>query len=91
MTLDVKGNIYATAGSGPAAGIYVFGPKGEHLAVVNTPGEPSNCVFGVDDEASVLYITGAGPKPADMVMKRPYALYRVRLKNAGYHVFPPAR
>ena len=64
MTLDIKGNIYATAGCGPAAGIYVFGPQGEQLAVILTPGEPSNCVFGVGDEASMLYITGAGPKPA---------------------------
>lgn len=87
MTLDVEGNIYATAGNGPLAGIYVFGPQGEQLARIITPGEPSNCVFGVDDEARTLYITGAGP-PVTGGAKRPYALYRVPLAIAGYHVFP---
>jgi sugar lactone lactonase YvrE len=88
MTLDVEGNIYATAGNGPQAGIYVFGPQGQQRAFIATPGSPSNCVFGVGDEASTLYITGAGPEPASAGAKRPYALYRVRLAIAGYHVFP---
>ncbi len=91
MTLDMKGNIYATAGSGPLAGIYVFGPQGEQLATILTPGEPSNCVFGIGEEASTLYITGLGPKPTDPDAKRRYALYRVRLNTPGYHVFPPAK
>lgn len=90
MTLDVQGNIYATAGSGALAGIYVFGPQGKQLALITTPGEPSNCVFGIGDEASTLYITGAGPRPTGPG-KRPYALYRVRLAIPGYHVFPPAK
>lgn len=87
MTLDVQGNIYATAGSGPLSGIYVFGPQGQQLALITTPGEPSNCVFGVGDEANTLYITGAGPRTTG-AGKRPYALYRVPLKIPGYHVFP---
>ena len=88
MTLDVEGNIYATAGSGAEAGIYVFGPQGQQLAFIATPGSPSNCVFGVGDEARTLYITGAGPEPASGGAKRPYALYRVSLAKPGYHVFP---
>lgn len=89
MTLDVQGNIYATAGSGADAGIFVFGPLGETLAHIATPGEPSNCTFGIGPQVSTLYITGAGPRSAGSG-KRPYALYRVWLNVAGYHVFPPA-
>jgi gluconolactonase len=88
MTLDVKGNIYATAGGGAEAGIYVFGPKGEHLAFMATPGDPSNCVFGIGNESNVLYITGAGPKQPGADTKPRYALFRIRLTHAGYHVFP---
>ena len=90
MTLDRQGNIYATAGSGSGAGIHVFGPKGQHLALVATPGEPSNCVFGIGNEANTLYITGAGPLPTQNgAAKRPYALYRIGLAIPGYHVYPP--
>jgi gluconolactonase len=91
MTLDVRGNIYATGGTGPLAGIYVFGPQGEQLAFIATPGDPSNCVFGIGPEASTLYITGAAPQQPAAGGKRPYGLYRIRLNNAGYHVFPPAK
>ena len=91
MTLDTMGRIYATAGSGEQAGICVFGPRGEQLAFIATPGDPSNCVFGVGQESATLYITGAGPKPAAAGAKRPYALYRVALKTPGYHVFPAAK
>ncbi len=91
MTLDREGNIYATAGGGEEAGIYVFGPEGQHLAFIATPGGPSNCVFGIGKEASTLYITGAGPQRAkNGDAKRPYALYRIGLAIGGYHVFPPA-
>ena len=88
MTLDEKGHIYATAGGGAEGGIYVFGPRGENLAFIHTPGDPSNCVFGIGPEASTLYITAAGPKAAEAEKPR-YALYRIRLKTPGYHVFPP--
>jgi sugar lactone lactonase YvrE len=88
MTLDVEGNIYATAGSGAEAGIYVFGPEGQQLAFIATPGSPSNCVFGIGDEARTLYITGAGPRAADASGKAPYGLFRITLAVPGYHVFP---
>jgi gluconolactonase len=90
MTVDIEGNIYATAGSGAEAGIYVFGPRGQQLAFIATPGDPTNCVFGVGPETSMLYITAAaGPAKADG--KRAYGLYRIRLTHAGYHVYPGTR
>ncbi len=88
MTLDVQGNIYATAGGDESAGIYVFGPQGAQLAFLPTPGGPTNCVFGVGGEAQTLYITAAGPdKPVGDAKPR-YGLYRVPLSIAGYHVWP---
>ena len=90
MTLDVEGNIYATAGSGPEAGVYVFGPQGQPLAFIDTPGDPTNCVFGVGVEASTLYITAAAGPPNDDG-KRAYGLYRISLAHVGYHVYPSTK
>lgn len=90
MTLDQQGNIYATAGSGSEAGIYVFGTAGEPLAFIAMPGDPTNCVFGIGDEADTLYITAAGPKSTPAETKPRYALYRIPLAIPGYHVFPSA-
>ena len=64
MTLDREGNIYATAGSGDEAGVYVFSPEGKPMAFIPTPGDPTNCVFGVGEWVKRLYITAAGP-PAE--------------------------
>lgn len=89
MTLDVDGNLYATAGTGDKAGIYIFDPSGKHLAFVPTPGDPTNCVFGGGQESSTLYITAAGPKTASGSSK--YALYRIRLSKDGHHIFPPVK
>ena len=83
MTLDVAGNIYATAGTGDKAGVYVFSPSGKQLAMIPTPGDPTNCVFGGDDDVGTLYVTaatkgsGLGPK---------YGLFRIKLKAKGFHV-----
>lgn len=84
MTFDTEGNVYATAGSGERAGIYVFSPEGKHLALLKLPGDPTNCVFGGGPEANILYITAAAPKEQG----GKYALYRVPLKTRGYHVVP---
>jgi len=86
MTLDTQGNIYATAGAGDEAGVYVFGPQGAQLAFIPTPGDPTNCVFGVGPEATTLYITSA--YPSDGSAKPNYGLYRIRLTKPGYHVYP---
>lgn len=88
MTLDRQGNIYATAGRDDLAGIYVFSPEGAHLAMVPMPGDPTNCVFGGGEESTTLYITAAGPKPTQVGMPRRYGLYRIKLTNEGYRLFP---
>jgi gluconolactonase len=88
MTLDRQGNIYATAGRGEEAGIYVFGPEGAHLAYLATPGDPTNCVFGGGEESTTLYITAAGPKPDQPGTPRRYGLYRIRLAHEGHRLFP---
>jgi gluconolactonase len=76
MTLDREGNIYATAGTGDKAGVYVFGPDGKNLALIPTPGDPTNCCFGGGADSSVLYVTCANSKTAGTK----YGLYRIRLK-----------
>jgi len=86
MTLDVEGNIYAAAGRGAESGIYIFSPDGEPLAWLATPGAPTNCVFGVGREASMLYVTA--PVAGDAGETRRYGLYRMALKKSGYHLFP---
>jgi gluconolactonase len=86
MTLDRDGNIYATAGSGDEAGIYVFSPKGETLAFLPAPGDPTNCVFGIGKQAGTLYVTAAAAKDSKDPTK--YGLYSCELPTSGYHVFP---
>jgi sugar lactone lactonase YvrE len=83
MTFDAAGNIYATAGKGDAAGIYVFSPAGGAMAFIPTPGDPTNCVFGIGAESQTLYITAEGPKPQDPAVKRRFALYRIGLAVPG--------
>jgi len=60
MTLDVEGNIVATAGwrqSGPGPMIYVFAPNGRVLETHPVPEDrPTNCTFGGED-LSTLYVT----------------------------------
>jgi gluconolactonase len=85
MTLDGKGNIYATAGKKARAGIYVFSSTGKNLAFIKTPGSPTNCVFGGGKEKSVLYITAQSAPTADGT--KPWGLFRIRLKIAGHHIF----
>jgi sugar lactone lactonase YvrE len=89
MTLDEQGNIYAAAGHGDEAGIYVFNPQGGTLAFISTPGDPTNCAFGAGEQDRTLFITAAGPKPQGDQPRR-FALYRIALKVPGYHVFPRA-
>jgi gluconolactonase len=83
MTLDASGNLYATAGSGENAGVYVFSPEGKLLAQIPTPGDPTNCTFARGKAANMLYITAEGPPPKSADAKRRYALYRIRLKTNG--------
>ena len=85
MTLDGKSNIYATAGKGARAGIYVFSSTGKNLAFIKTPGSPTNCVFGGGKEKSTLYITAqTAPNPEG---SKPWGLFRIPLKIAGHHIY----
>lgn len=88
MTLDQEGNIYATAGTGDKAGIYVFSPEGKHLAFIATPGDPTNCVFGAGEKSKTLYITAQNPLPKDQNEPRLWGLYKIELAKTGYHLFP---
>lgn len=51
MTVDRKGNLWAT---GPG-GVYIFTPEGELLGRIETGEHSSNCTWG--DDGSTLYIT----------------------------------
>lgn len=73
MTVDQKGNIYTAFRAESRFGIVVFSPEGKELAYIPTPSLPTNCTFGIGDDASTLYITaGSG-------------LYRIPCKIPGFH------
>jgi gluconolactonase len=76
MCIDIKGNIYATAGAGKTAGITIFTPNGKKLEFIPTPEDPSNCILAGDDRR-MLYIT-AGK-----------SLYRIHLTIDGYSPYWP--
>ena len=76
MAIDVKGNIYATAGTGKATGVYVFSPEGKQLAFIQTPETATNCVFAHKDR-KMLYITGGK------------SLFRIPVKMEGFAVYWP--
>lgn len=80
MTLDIEGNIIATAGweiSGPGPMIYVFTPKGRVLETHPVPCDrPTNCTFG-DGDLRTLYVTTNGGH-----------LFAARTDRKG---FPPGR
>jgi gluconolactonase len=78
MSIDMKGNIYATAGSGKDGGIYVFDLKGTKIAFLHVPESPTNCVFGGID-LKTLYITAGR------------SLYRVPVNVEGFAVFRPGK
>ena len=76
MCIDIKGNLYATAGAGKTAGVTIFDPTGKKLGFIATPEDPSNCVFGGEDRR-MLYVT-AGK-----------SLYRIHLTIDGFATFWP--
>jgi gluconolactonase len=89
MTLDAKGNIYATAGEGSEGGVYVFDSQGVPMAFLHTPGVPTNCTFGIGKFANRLFITSAGlPAPTGKIQL--YGLSCCDLLIPGYHIFPKA-
>ncbi len=52
MTIDERGNIYATSNYG----MQVFNPEGRLLGIINFPRKPINCCFGGSDNKT-MYIT----------------------------------
>jgi gluconolactonase len=76
MCMDVKGQIYATAGTGKTGGVYVFDRDGKRQAFIPTPEVPTNCVFG-GRERKTLYITAGR------------SLYRIDLNIEGFAVYWP--
>ena len=61
MALSPNGDIYATAGSGKHAGIYVFSNEGDLLRFIPIPGDPTNCTFGRGKNQWTLYVTAQAP------------------------------
>jgi gluconolactonase len=86
MALDEDGNIYATAGLGAYAGIYIFSPAGEQLAFIDVPDNPTNCTFGGPSEPNTLYFTAQviTGNTAPMTM----GFYRIKMKKKGHRLFP---
>ena len=84
MAMDIRGNLYATAGTGQTSGIYVFSPKGEHLARIPLPAAPTSCTFAKGREVSTLYIT-AGIKGVQKGSMGAFGLYRIELQIEGRH------
>jgi gluconolactonase len=76
MAIDIKGNIYATAGQGKTGGVYTFNREGMKLAFIPTPELPTNCVFGGRDR-KMLYVTAGR------------SLYRIQLSIEGFAVYWP--
>jgi gluconolactonase len=56
MSIDARGNIWATAGRGKTGGVHIFSPDGKKTDFIPTPETPTNCVFGGKDRKT-LYIT----------------------------------
>ena len=76
MALSPSGDIYATAGSGKHAGIYVFSHEGDLLSFIPIPGDPTNCTFGRGKNQWTLYVTAQAPRDGKT---RTYALYELDL------------
>ena len=76
MALSPNGDIYATAGSGKHAGIYVFSHEGDLLSFIPIPGDPTNCTFGRGKKQWTLYVTAQAPRDGET---RTYALYELDL------------
>ncbi|MEN8106972.1 MAG: SMP-30/gluconolactonase/LRE family protein [Pseudomonadota bacterium] len=66
MSVDAEGNVYCTG----AGGVWVFGPGGQHLGMIQMPEKPSNCAWG-DQDCKSLYITA------------PASVYRIRVSIPG--------
>jgi gluconolactonase len=75
MAVDVEGNLY-TARPSADPGVYVVSARGDELAYLRLPDNPTNVAFGTGQHARTLFIT-AGPR-----------VYAVPTSRAGYHGHP---
>ncbi len=75
MVLDVRGNVYLTAGDGETAGVYIFGADGQQLGFIRTPEIAGNCTFGGSD-LRTLYIAAST------------SLYKIHLGVPGLLAYP---
>jgi gluconolactonase len=76
MSIDVNGDLFATAGQGKTGGVYIFTPTGKRIGFIPTPETPTNCVFGGADR-KMLYVTAGR------------SLYRIHVNAEGFAVFWP--
>lgn len=74
MEVDVDGNIWAAAGSGPLSGVWVISPDGVLVDFVATPETATNCCFGEDGRT--LFITAGR------------SVYTVRTAISGHRARP---
>jgi sugar lactone lactonase YvrE len=64
--------------------VYVFDSSGKQLAMIPTPGDPTNCCFGGGDQRSTLYVSCANSRE----MGTKYGLYAITLNAVGpVHVY----
>lgn len=73
MTVDTMGNVYGAVRSANRFGIVVYTPSGRELAYIPTETLPTNCCFGLGEDANTLYITAG------------IGLYRITMNVSGYH------
>ncbi|REK38528.1 MAG: SMP-30/gluconolactonase/LRE family protein [Planctomycetota bacterium] len=73
LVVDEKGNLYVAVRDLTRPGICIYAPDGTELAYIETE-LPTNVGFGRGKESRMLYIT-AGK-----------SLYRIPVKNKGYHL-----
>ena len=73
MTVDTMGNVYGAVRSADRFGIVAYTPNGRELAYIPTETLPTNCCFGLGEDANTLYITAG------------IGLYRITMNVSGYH------
>jgi gluconolactonase len=84
MTVDEKGNIYATSfntgSSADGRGVWVFDPSGVLIGFIPTPAQPSNCLLAGD----TLYVTASQQVFAVQLNVRGVPLPRTAVEEASW-------
>jgi sugar lactone lactonase YvrE len=81
MAMDAAGRIYAAAGKGEDAGIYIFTQEGHLRDRITVPDLPTNCTFGGPDHPDTLYITAQVKTETDGTPR--FGLFCIRLGSGG--------